>query len=349
MRAANAILALPVIIMILPAAVAQPDAAERAIANELEARFLRQQRVIDDRLDRVRLDDAPLQTMLDFQWGGWLEYYVFNYNDGFQSSRTVQRPGLAAWARIRIDDGAHEIFTRMKLRYTHFNPGDEVDRQTDWWGPEWDQLWYRVDVGKALRLTDPDDPFQFRTQIGRQTVVFGTGYALDIPLDAVLVDLSIYDLRVEGLFGATKGSYPNIDRSLPVRDRSNRCFYGAQFTYEGFDRHVPFAYILWNRDHTDEKPRDPFQNYKYDSFYVGAGARGSLFHNFNYWAEGVFQTGSSYGDGAFTTRDRIEAWGWDIGVEKLFDVPTRPRVAAQYMFASGDADRTYSPHECPRR
>ena len=68
-----------------------------------------------------------------------------------------------------------------------------------------------------------------------------------------------------------------------------------------------------------------------------------LAHNLNYWAEGVFESGHSFGDGAFLRRDYIEAFGWDMGVEKLFDTAMRPRLVAEYMFASGDPNRRHSP------
>ena len=310
---------------------------------EAEGRFLRQQRVIDEQLQQERKELAPLESLLDWQWGGWIEYYVFHFDDGVQSSRIMQRPGLSLWTRVRIDDGAHEFFARLKLRYSYFNPGDEIERQQDWWGPNFNQAWYQIDVGKAFSLTEPGDPLQLRARIGRQTVVFGTGYALDMPLDAVLLDARIHDWRVLGLFGKSIGSFPNIDRSEPVDSHSNRLFYGVQLAYDGWQRHTPFVYAFWNNDRTDERPKEYFQNFSYDSFYLGFGARGELAHNLNYWAEGVFESGHSYGDGAFRTRDYIEAYGWDVGIEKLFDVPTRPRLVAEYMFASGDSNRRYSP------
>jgi hypothetical protein len=210
-------------------------------------------------------------------------------------------------------------------------------------GPNFDRAWYQIDVGKAFRLTRPSDPVQLKARIGRQNVQFGTGYTLDMPLDAVVLDGRIKDLRIIGLVGKTIPSCPNIDRSQPVDSHSYRWFYGVQLQYEHWDRHVPFAYVLWNDDKTDERPKDYLQDYSYDSFYVGVGSRGELAHNLNYWAELVGEEGHSFGDGDFIHKDYIESGGWDFGLEYLFDLPTRPRVAAEYMFASGDAGRLFSP------
>lgn len=308
-----------------------------------ENRFLQQQRLIDEQLRQQRRELAPLDGWMDLQWGGWLEYYLFHFDDGVQSSRRVQRPGLAFWTRMQLDDGAHELFARVKLRYTHFRRGDEIERQEDWWGPNFDQAWYQIDFGKALHLSERGGRSHLRARIGRQQVVFGTGYALDMPQDAVLLDGRLADLRILGLAGKSIGSYPNIDRSEPVDSHSDRMFYGVQLSYEGWARHVPFVYALWNDDRTDERPRDWAQNYRYDTFHLGFGARGELWRNSSYWAEGVVQSGRSYGHRAIADRDAIAAYGWDVGLEQRFDLPTQPRVAAEYMFASGDADRLYSP------
>jgi hypothetical protein len=306
-------------------------------------RFLVQERLLDEQLREQREQIAPLQSLFDFQWGGWLEYYYFNFSDGIQKSRVSHRPEVAVWTRARFDDGAHEFFARMRLQYVYFNPGDEYDRQEDWIGPRFDQVWYQVDLAKALHLTQPSRVANLRARIGRQTVLFGTGYALDLPMDAVLLDAKLRDLRVQGLFGRSIPSYPNIIRDEPVDSHMDRLFYGVQLLYEGWQRHVPFVYALWNNDRTDERPKYYFQDFSYDSFYLGFGSRGEITHNLNYWAEGVFESGHDFGDGDFVHKDYIEAFGWDLGIEKLFDVPTRPRVSAEYMFASGDSDRRFSP------
>ncbi len=314
-----------------------PGGPERA------SRFLQQQRLVDQQLQQQRQKLAPLEAVLDFQWGGWIDYYFFNYNDGVQSSRIVNRPSMSLWGRASIDQGAHELFARMKLRYTNFREGDEIDRQEDWVGPEFDQVWYQIDVGRAFRLNKPSDPLQMRIRVGRQPVQFGTGYALDLPMDAVLVDSKLWDFRVLGLIGKSILNAPNIDRSTPVDSHSDRMFYGVQLQYERLQKHVPFVYALWNVDRTDERPSEWSQDYRYNSGYLGAGSRGSIVHNLNYWAEGVFEWGHSSADRNFLRQDPIRAWGWDFGLEKLFDVPTRPRVSAEYMFASGDGDRLFSP------
>ncbi len=305
--------------------------------------LLQQQRLVDDKLRTQRSELAPLDSLVDWQWGGWIDYFVFHFNDGIQSQRVLQRPGMSAWTRLRIDDGAHEVFARMRLTFEYFNHGDHYGRRQDWVGPNLDRGWYAVDVGRALRLTQPSDPLQMRIRIGRQDTQLGTGYAFDLPTDSVWVEGDVYDFTVAGLFGKSIASYPNIDRSNPVDSHMARRFFGVQVTYRGLEDHEPFAYALWNDDYTDERPQDPFQNYAYDTQYFGIGSRGTIAENLNYWAEGVWESGRSYGDGDYYSRDSVRAWGVDAGLEYLWAVRTRPRFALEYMFGSGDPDRLFSP------
>ncbi len=306
--------------------------------------LLQQQRVIDDKLATDRLDLAPVESILDWQWGGWLEYYYFNFDDGIQGSRQVQRPAISLWTRLSIDNGAHEIFARTRLRYTEFEFGDEIDRRQDWDGPDFDRVWYQIDFRKAFGGdSDDGNPNNLIIRAGRQPVIFGTGYAFDRPIDAVTLHGRLDDLRIMGVFGKSIPSFPNIDRSDAVDTHSHRHFYGVQLSYAGLARHEPFVYALWNNDKTDERPKDLFQNYSYDTFYFGAGSRGEIARNLNYWVEGVWESGRSFGDGMFLRRNVVEAYGWDAGVEYLWDAPTRPRAAFEYMFASGDGNRRFSP------
>lgn len=305
--------------------------------------FLQQQRTIDEQLAQRRVDIAPLDGIVDWQWGGWLEYYAFLFDDGIQSQRIVQRPSLNLWTRLRLDNGAHEIFARTRFTYEAFNPGDEFDRERDWVGPNLERGWYRIDVGQALRLTEPSDPLQLRIQGGRQEVTFGTGYVLDLPLDSIVVDGQIHNFNIRGLFGRTRGSYPNIDRSVPVADHSARRFFGVEVKYSGLADHRPFVYALWQDDFTDERPKDPLQQYAYDSAYVGVGSTGSIVKNFEYWTELAYEWGESYGDGAIWRRDEIDAWAFNLGLRYMFVHKTKPELLFEYMFASGDGDRTFSP------
>lgn len=302
-----------------------------------------QQREVDEKLKHQRHDLAPLDSAFDFQWGGWVDFYFFDFNDGIQKQRLLSRPSASLWGRVTLDDGAHEFFVRGRLAFSYYSGGDEYEREQDWFGPELDRAWYQIDFGKALHIGSPTDPFQLKGRIGRQEVIFGTGYALDLPMDAAILDAKLADLRVEGLFGRSIGNYPNIDTSEPVDTHSRRLFYGVQASYTGIPDHTPFAYAIWNDDFTDEQPKTYFQDFGYDSQYFGLGSRGQIVRNLNYWGEAVWESGHSYGDGDFFHQDFISAYGWDLGMEYLFKGRYKPRVSVEYMFASGDGGRVFSP------
>lgn len=327
-------------LVVPPKALAQSGADN---ANRPPINLIEQQRTIDERLTREREQALPMQSLLDWQWGGWVDYYIFHFQDGIQSQRVQQRPGLALWSRLTIDQGAHQLFARARLNFSYFNPGDEYDRQQDWIGPNFDRAFYDVDLLKALHLGPTESPVALGARIGRQDVQFGTGYVLDAPLDAVRASAKAYDVRVTALVARAIGSYPNMDRSESVDSHSARRLLGIQLGYEGFDHHQPFAYALWNDDYVDERPQDPLQAYAYDTRYFGFGSRGQFVHNFNYWTEWVYESGRSYGDGNYIRRDEVDAWAFDVGIEYLWDASCRPRVTAEYMFASGDSDRVFSP------
>ncbi|MCA9243120.1 MAG: alginate export family protein [Phycisphaerales bacterium] len=326
-------------ILAIPAALGA--AAVGAAQSSPTENFLRQQRLINDQLTEQRQNMAPAEALVDWQWGGWIEYYVFHFDDGVQSSRLYQRPGLAVWSKLSIDDGAHEFFVRIRENYDRFKHGDQYDRRVDWDGPKFDRAWYEINLAKALKLDA--DPLDAKFRVGRQAVLFGAGYALDLPLDAVTMDLHFGDWRINGLLGRTIPSLPNIDRSAPVQDHSYRQMYGGQLTYEGFNRHRPFVYALWNNDKTDERPQTPFQNYSYDTRYFGAGSQGEIAKNLTYWAEAVYEGGRSYGTRRYAAQSTVDAYGWDLGLEYRFEGPAEARLSGEYMFASGDGDRLFSP------
>lgn len=330
-------------LLVAPISVALAQVDARFDQRRLD-RWLERQRAEEVSRDQTREEIAPLSTFFNWQWGGWIEYFAFSFDDGVQSQRVLQRPALSMWTRLSFDNDAHEIFARMRLSYEYYNPGDEFDRQHDWIGPNLDRGWYRIDVLRALHARSDSSPFDLSVKIGRQETRFGTGYTLDLPLDAVRFDARFYDFHVAGLLARTISSFPNlIDRSQPVAGHMYRQFYGVQTSYEGFDGHELYAYALWNNDKTDERPEDFFQNYSYDTRYFGFGSRGEIVHNLGYWWETVFETGRSFGDGQIVRRDRVDSWGVDVGVEKHWDHEMRPRVSFEYMFGSGDPDRKLSP------
>ncbi len=308
--------------------------------------FLNQQRALEqgirDQLDR----ELTLDQRAAFDFGGSYSFYTFLYDDGVNSSRTLRRSDGRLWARVGLDNSTHELYARARLSYLDFNAGDSFDgNDNDWEGPYLERGWYQFSLRKAMQAYGRKQvPYDLRARVGRQYVEFGTGYALSLPLDAVLLTGEYANIEVTGLIANTVHSMNDIDRTRPESHDTDRDFYGVQVRYLGLREHKPFFYAVWNEDEHGESPVDPLQNYDYDSHYIGFGSTGSIINpDVQYGMEWVFEGGRSFGNERFLHHDAINAWGWDLILEYYMPAPTKPRFLAEYMFASGDADRLGSP------
>lgn len=306
--------------------------------------FLNQQRAVQERLRReldAEIGDAA-KTSVD--WGGWYSSYLFGFDDGVESSRTLRRNDLRLWGRVALDEGAHELYVRGLLSYLDFNSGDSYDgNDDDVEGPNLERGYYRFDLAKAIRAyEDRNIDYNLVLQAGRDLIQFGTGLALSTPLDHVLLQGTYQGWELTGLAGKSVGSTPDFDLSRTAT-RSHRDFFGAQLRYVNFEKHQPFTYLLSQRDRNSERVFRPFQEFDYDSYYFGLGSTGELLHRLRYSAEWVLETGKGYGEGRFLHKNDVRAWALNAELEYLFPGDHRPRVSVEYLFGSGDSDRTLTP------
>jgi len=306
--------------------------------------FLNQQRAVQQRVWDQLDQEAPAARHVAFDYGGWYGFHMFLYDDGVESSRTLRRNDLRVWGRLTLDGGAHEIYARGILSYLDFNTGDSFDgNDDDWEGPNLDRGYYEFNLARAMeayakRTLDSN----LRVKIGRDLAKFGTGYALWSRLDHVLLRADYRKFELTGLIGRTVGSDPDFDLSRPI-DRTRRAFLGVQARYLGAKGHEPFVYALWQRDHNEETSYYPGREYDYDSFYLGIGSSGELADNLWYSTEWVYESGHGHHERSLDPKTAIKAWAFDAELEYLFPKPMRPRASIEYMFASGDSDRTASP------
>ncbi|MBN1490663.1 MAG: alginate export family protein [Phycisphaerae bacterium] len=317
--------------------------ARDATAQSRQA-YLNRQRAIEEEV-RDQLDrDLPADQKVNIDWGGWYNSWIFLYDDGIESSRTERRNDFRLWAGMTLDEGAHELYARGRLSFIDWNHGDSYDRdEDDIEGPYLERGYYKFDLRKAIKAyqnRNIDENFTFK--IGRDLVEFGTGYALSLPLEHILLTAEVAKFEVTGLIGRSIGHIDDIENSRP-NGSMDRNFFGVQARYLGWEKHEPFVYVLWNDDQAGETPPIPFQNFTYDSFYVGLGSRGELLKNLRYTTEWVFEHGDSYGHLRSRTKDDINAWAFDVALEYLTQWPLKPRFVGEYMFASGDPDRIGSP------
>lgn len=331
--------------LILAGAVFFWSAAPVPGQQDRTATFINQQRQYEEAV-RLQLDrELPASQKVLVDWGGWFSSYVFNFEDGTKE-RTVWREDLRLWGSLSADEGIHQGYVRMQMAYDGWNHGTSYTGEDhDWDFPRLDRGWYQLDLAKMLRKkAGLDVPIDLSVKIGREYAMWGTGYALSMPLDMIQINGGIGPLKIDGLLGRTIHSWDNLDTSRPRPGLSNRYFYGVQTRWTGFARHEPFVYYLWQKDHqNDGDPVLKLQSWRYNSNYLGVGSRGQLFRNWRYSGEIVYENGDSYGNRAITNKDKICAYGWDAQLDYLAPWKTRPVFSLEYMFASGDPDRLFSP------
>ncbi len=306
--------------------------------------FLNRQRAIDEAVRREFDEQLGAPAKSAFDWGGWCSLNLFAFDDGVESSRTFRRHDLRLWGRLTLDRGAHELYARTRLSLIDFNAGDSYDgNEDDIEGPNLERGYYRFNLAKALRLSgDPDIDGNLIASAGRDLVQFGTGLTLSAPLDHVWIRATRNELQLTVLAAKSIGSTRDFDLSRTAT-RTRRNFLGGELRYVGFERHEPFAYVLWQRDRNIEAVYQPFQRYDYDSFYAGFGSTGELTDNLRYAAEGVLETGRSVGNRRFLRSNDVGAYAFRAELEYLFRGPKRARTSVEYVFGSGDPDRFGSP------
>lgn len=326
-----------------------------AIAGAQEATTGRQ--IYEQQL-RMRLDEQarrgvgegqPVSNRLDADGGGWFTFSLYHYDDeAAQRVRTLRQYQLRGWASVSLD-GVHNGYVRGMTGWDNWvgsdNPRGTGDDHT---GPWVERAWYEWDLQRALYNETGQVPDNwFKIKVGRQYVSFGTGLAMSMPLDAVVFTGRVGDWQVRALGGQTLRNTSNIDQSSAVFYDMERCFWGVEVSYEGLSRHRPFAYVLTQNDHTDEDPEFAFQEYDYDSTYIGLGSVGTIFlPDLTYQVELVGQTGRSHARTDFLSdgaRETICAMALDAQVGYVWrDTPMTPQVRFEYLWASGDDDRLFS-------
>jgi len=197
--------------------------------------FLKQQRQMEENI-RQELDKSlPDTQRVDFDYGGWLSEYFYLFDDGEHSSRTLRQTDLRLWSSFNLDQGIHSGYVRMKATYDDWNHGDLDGDEDDMAGPNLERGWYELNLTKLLaKYSDVTLPVDFSTRIGRDYLMWGTGYALSMPLDAVQFQGNVGKLAIDGLLGRTIHSWDNVDQSRPNADLSWRYFYGVQTRFTGF-------------------------------------------------------------------------------------------------------------------
>ncbi len=315
----------------------------------------RSRRAFDERF-RLRMDESvPSGKRAVFGYGGWFRSSFWDADDNVDRNgdgrddgrHVLRRQQLRLWGDVNLDQ-VHHFYVRGRLDYLDWNSGTSFDgRDSDWDGPDLDRLWYEFKLSAAQRAYGWDSTdFDFTVRLGRQYVEMGTGLALSVPLDAVWMTCRSGDWRLSGLLGLSVSDAHNIDQSVPGDSEENRRYWGVQVNYDRWRDHEIFAYYF-AQDDGDAGKVLLGQTFGYDSQYVGVGSRGAFFSpQVQYTVEIVGEFGKSY---AWTIqneppdRENIQAWAFDTELRYLMSDKNRTEWLVEYLLASGDTDRYFSP------
>ncbi|MBE3123645.1 MAG: alginate export family protein [Planctomycetes bacterium] len=315
---------------------AAAEAAAPPRPEEVFQRDLFLERDIRDRLDR----SVPSEQKALIEWGGFfMPSYTF-YDDIDKGHAHVTQQDLRLWTQIQFDE-VHRVFARMRMNYTDYAAGDAHGfRQHDLDGPGLEIGYYELNLSAAAEKYGGQKwPFRVIGRGGRQYIEVGRGIALGMILDAGLFEIEAKDFTFKGFAGRSIESDDNIDRSAPGYSRSRRTVYGGEFRYTAIDRHEPYAFFVFQRDWSEEKPVDPLQDYRYKSQYYGIGSRGSLATDLRYELESVWEFGDSVANAQQDDSEGIRAYAFDAEIDYYMPHPLRPVFAGEYGYASGDGDR----------
>ncbi|CAN5660470.1 hypothetical protein BH09PLA1_BH09PLA1_37580 [soil metagenome] len=330
----------------------------------------------DRTLERIRREQtlsidqnvAPdRRAFLDY--GGFVALNYASLDDSNGQNHGLRQVDLIGFARLNLD-GVHEIFLRARTGYQDFNPGDNFfpDRSNDGWvDPDLERGYYRFDLRRAIeayRGRESDSRFTF--QVGRDLVLWGNGLVLSTVLDGGVISFESPAINLDLVAGITPTRTVDFDTSRPAFDHNTRRFFYGALASKQLGTHRPYIYGLVQRDmnNRDSAAIDvgatkmvdgvtvsvPAQTtFNYDSFYIGIGSRGSLTQQLVYGIEAAFETGNTLSNSftlmgnnptpAMQSTDTIIAFAIDAQLDYLFNDPNHTRISAEFMYASGDADR----------
>ncbi len=353
-----------VIGIILSCCLPYVPAENSAFAQSLqEAQKVRIQRL---QLEAQRVFDlrrSMAQRYL-WDWGGSETFTFSTYDDPVliddtnvrHKRRTVKSNTFNLWGSLNLDD-IHNFYVRFKGYQNDYNRGDQyrsTENQFKWNLEEGlDEGSYAINIDKAVeKYFKYTMPLQLRLTAGRFTTSIGSQLAYTKKTNGVQLDGQNKWVGFK-LFGARNlTDEENVDFSVPGFRSSKRWFFGAEASYKGFKKHVPYLFALIQEDHSGEsKPEHSEQDYEYNSRYYGIGSRGQITNSIYYSIEGILEDGKSNpeaGTDPEETRviigppdtEPIDAWALAASIHYSFNVVTHPNLSAGYAFGTGDSNRS---------
>lgn len=339
---------------LLTAAAALALLAGEAFGQTQERRFERAVRTADP-AERFRIDPSlGLTERSQFDVGGSTSLTFVHLTDSTDNARTLFQPEVTVYGRASID-GAHLFFTRARFQYRDYSEGDSFDERGDrWQSPFLDRYWYEFDLKRAAAAYQGETlDSNFNIRVGRQFVDWAAGVSLSENLYAVRPTLAFGRFEIEGLAGITPADRSVIDFDASrsgYNNHTERGFFGGKLSYTTEDGKQFYAYALHQEDYNDgTTPRaiavvPPPVSFDYNSTYLGIGANGSIWNNWLYLAEFVYELGDSMSDPLLgvQTQEDISAFAARAQLTWILADRNFTRFELEGLWASGDKDRMVS-------
>lgn len=296
---------------VVAAALATTAVAQRGTSG-LAENFQRQLDVEDAEARQAYFRDTPISERLLLDAGGSFRYGFYEIQTPRSQDQFLQQPDLRLYVRAELD-GAHRFFGRLRLEYNEWDfngtRGFGPDTSEEGWqDPIGEIYWYEFDLAGLMASQGGAAPPDFNVVVkgGRQYFIWASGLVLSNYLYAGLVDLTLGDFTLSGLYGATAGhDTVDFDTSRPGYDyNTDRNYLGGKIEYRGLAEHRPYVYYLAQYDGNGGQYNvvQPGvlggvpTTYNYDSQYLGVGSMGSIGADLVYRVEFVQQWGTTLSD-----------------------------------------------------
>ncbi len=348
-----------ILVLTLCAALASAASAQQAqntAAVNLE-RFERTLRDIEEQT-MLRADpDIPANQRMLFEYGASVTFAFLAIDDTARDTHKARSFTLTAFAHLNMD-GAHDFLIRTRTSDRKFWKDESFDPQEgdhEFTELVLDRGVYTFDLARYMAAYEGKQiDWNLRLKGGRQLVHWGNGLALSFEIDGGIVSLSFDKWTLDVLAGTSRESTTDLDSSRPGFDNdTHRDFYGGMLTYRG-EKHRPFIYGFFQKDNNENESRtDLLQGntvvttFRYESYYIGAGSRGTILRDIMYALEAVIQGGESRSN-SFSpktgipvpqTDDDIHAWAVDLRLDKVVNLDHRTTFSFEVLIGSGDVDR----------
>ncbi len=336
------------------AAHAQVPPAARPQATQALVELFNQQ----DAMQRMEfMAGTPISERLLLDVGGSFRY-AFNYiDDPFGNTSELQQLDSRWYARAELD-GVHRFYGRLRLWFNEWDSNNIAapPNEDGWTVPIGELYWYELDLGGAMvNAGKKRSDLDLKIRAGRQYIVWGQGLTLSTYMYAATCEWNIGSLNILGLAGITSGNDTiDFDTSRPGYDSdTDRNYYGLKAEWRRGPDFVPYAYALLQQDGNAGQEDDlPIgiggfpTEFNYESQYYGVGATGSLGRQWQWRAEGVYESGTTLSSSISPeglpldqVTDDVTAWAGVVGLQRAFDDASDTRFDLQQIIGSGNAER----------